>query len=442
MKSVKPNKIYVGDCRKVMRQWNPRSIDMCVTSPPYWGLRDYNTNPLIWDNDVNCEHVWDKIKYGGRNKREVDKDPLRKINLNPNGKAEYCNKCGAWKGSLGLEPDFNLYIKHLVEIFDQVKRVLKDSGSCWVNIGDIYGGNTTERTNSNKKNKVLKFPKSGDYNRKRKKIVGYTKSLVMIPFRFAIEMVNHGWILRNTIIWHKPNCMPSSAKDRFTVDFEYLFFFSKKRKYYFEQQFEDYVNVEKEIKRIMSNNNLNNRTDNASPKAISNVSQKAYYERKQQELKEGKLFPKRNMRSVWKVSTASCSEAHFAIFPQKLVEVPIKAGCPKEICIKCGKPRVTVRNTKSVATRPAKQSKDTNNDIFGANRKRFVSVPLGEYLSDCGCDAGWESGIILDPFAGSGTTAIEALRQKKKFVLIELNRDYAKIAYDRIKDQLGQRGLW
>lgn len=158
-------RVLIGNCAEILKTLPSESIDCVVTSPPYWGLRDYKTEPVEW----------------------------------PDG----------WRGQLGLEPTPQLYIQHLVGIFDEVKRVLKDTGTCWVNLGDTYGGTTKT-----------------------------DKSLAQIPSRFAIAMTDAGWILRNEIIWWKRNCMPSSVKDRFTVDFEKLFFFVKSKKYYFEQQLE------------------------------------------------------------------------------------------------------------------------------------------------------------------------------------------------------------
>jgi DNA modification methylase len=171
-------KIYQGDSLEILKTMPSESVDMVITSPPYYALRDYGV-----------------------------------------------------EGQLGLEPTFQEYINKLCDIFDEVKRVLKKSGSCWVNLGDSYGG-------TGDKNEY-KDPKNPDGRNGQKISLTknvFQKCLLQIPARFAIEMTNRGWILRNKIIWHKPNCMPSSVKDRFTVDFEELFFFVKNKKYYFEQQ--------------------------------------------------------------------------------------------------------------------------------------------------------------------------------------------------------------
>ena len=133
-------------------------VDCCISSPPYWALRDYNIKSVIWDGDIDCDHIW-----------------TDHLSLNILKEHVFCVYCGAWYGTLGLEPNFELYIKHLCDIYDQIKKVLKPTGTCWVNLGDSYGGATTERTNSNKKNFVLKFPKANDPNHKRRNVKGFQK---------------------------------------------------------------------------------------------------------------------------------------------------------------------------------------------------------------------------------------------------------------------------
>jgi site-specific DNA-methyltransferase (adenine-specific) len=158
------NKIFIGDALEILQEFPDSFVDMCITSPPYYGLRDYGV-----------------------------------------------------QGQLGQESDFNLYIDKLLAIFDEVKRILKKKGTCWVNISDTYED----------------------------------KSLLGIPFQFVQGMLNKGWILRNTIIWHKPNAMPINVKDRFTIDFEYLFFFSKNKKYYYKTN--HFISVSGMIYRMKQN---------------------------------------------------------------------------------------------------------------------------------------------------------------------------------------------
>ena len=240
------NEIIQGDCLEVLKGMQSESVDCSVTSPPYWALRDYKIEPIVWDGDSNCEHEWtDEIKKWHSDRGNGNVKEVFDASFQVNGtKHSFCSKCNAWRGQLGLEPTFELYIQHLCDIFDEVKRVLKKEGTCWVNLGDTFSGSGGSGGSG------------GDYNQggmregqprfKQTKPNDLSpKSLCMIPYRFAIEMQNRGWTLRNILIWWKPNCMPSSAKDRFTVDFEPVFFFSKSKKYYFETQYEPHLSSSK-----------------------------------------------------------------------------------------------------------------------------------------------------------------------------------------------------
>ena len=216
------NKIYIGNALEILREFPDNFIDMCITSPPYWNLRDYGVD-----------------------------------------------------GQIGLEKTPEEYIDNLITIFDWIQLKLKNTGTCWVNIGDTY----------------------------------YNKSLANIPELFSIGMKKSGWYKRNTIIWHKPNCMPSSVKDRFTVDFEYLFFFTKNKKYYFEQQIEPAKDVS--IKRyeygLHTRENEVVYPGNRKNGFHSTDKMKNYFK-----------DPKnRNKRTVWKIVPKSYKGAHFAIFPEK-----------------------------------------------------------------------------------------------------------------------------
>lgn len=265
--------IIIGNCLDVLRTMPSDSIDCVVTSPPYWSLRDYQSEPAIWGGDAECEHDWHEhieSARGGVGKNAnvgANRDGVANNRGHPTV-TQYCHKCGAWKGQLGLEPTPFEYIEHLLMIFDEVKRVLKPTGACWVNIGDTYNGAKNGKVSTD------------TFHKETVEGIG-KKSLVQIPSRFAIGMTDHGWILRNEIIWHKPNVMPQSMKDRFTVDFEKMYFFTKEPTYYFVQQ------------------------------------------------KEQSAGSERNMRTTWSISTQASSEDHCAMFPQKLVEIPIMSTCQK-----------------------------------------------------------------------------------------------------------------
>ncbi len=370
--------ILHGDCLVKLKEIDEKSVNMCMTSPPYWALRDYGT--ASWDGgDKNCDHIANPKATKKFGNEEFNKNrPSREETKTAGYYENVCPKCGARRidKQLGLEPTFEEYVNKLCDIFDQVKRVLRDDGTCWVNMGDTYSGTSSKGDYRDPKYKEGRNGQSISLNAKTSLP---SKCLLMIPMRFAIEMANRGWILRNTIIWHKPNCMPSSASDRFTVDFEYIFFFSKNKNYYFETQREKRkYDFDKSIKYDSKGN----------PTYKAKVTKEDRDKIRNRGIKEGFKFDKaynnplgRIKRTVWKITTRSYPEAHFATYPEELCETPIKAGCP-------------------------------------------------------------EGGIVLDPFFGAGTTGFVALKQNKKFIGIELNEEYIKIAEARLKPYIEQQPLF
>ena len=356
-------KIIQGDALTVLKTLDSESVNCCVTSPPYWALRDYSACSC----SVKRNYSEAMRTYGGANRTDgvggtiSPTDPRCKKEPDPD-----CPSCKGTgknleieKSQLGLESTFQEYITKLCDIFDEVKRVLRKDGTCWVNLGDTYGGsgNSTGHTEETK-NLGYTTSKMGASKGNQDTTKGYEKCLLQIPSRFSIEMCNCGWILRNTIIWYKPNCMPSSVKDRFTVDFEYIFFFVKNKKYWFEQQ------KEKTLTKDNSNRNrditkLNNTPGRSKMKGL-----------------KVNNYDFKNKRCVWKITTKPFKEAHFAVFPEELVETPLKAGCPKR-------------------------------------------------------------GVVIDPFCGSGTTGVVAKKQGKEFIGIELNKDYIAMAEKRIANTQG-----
>jgi len=394
-------------------------------------LRDYGIEPTIWDGEEGCEHEWGNKTITLKHK-SGETNPGKESWFKDSGASDdkgncFCTKCGAWRGSLGLEPTFELYIKHLCDIFDEVKRVLRKDGTCWVNLGDSYNshtfGNSTLGGGLQKKlvQKEEAFPRW----RKAPKNLG-DKSLCLIPQRFAIEMVNRGWILRNTIIWHKPNCMPSSAKDRFTVDFEYVYFFVKSKKYWFEQVFEE-LNYDsfRETKRGKN-----------QPKAkLGDLMSASVNARKS--LDGWKINPNgRNKRAVWTIPTKPFPEAHFAVYPEALIEPMIQAGCPKYVCKKCGKAREKIyKETREYQSKNVGGKSQLNGNIEVGKRfkDRYNVIHKELGYTDCGCNAGFEGGIVLDPFSGAGTTAVVAKKQGKRYLGIELKKEYIDMANKKIR---------
>ena len=262
-------------------------------------------------------------------------------------------------------------------------------------------------------------------------------------------MVNRGWIALNKIIWYKRNCMPSSADDRFTVDFEPIFFFTKTQKYYFEQQFEP----QSENTHSRYSQNVENGIEPVNEaKQNSKELNRPGYNDFRKYTPQTFLPMGRNKRTVWQISTEPTPEAHFATFPQKLIETPIKAGCPEHICTKCGKPKEKIIQT------PKLNGSESFDGKWGEADKQSVGYRMqgnmkkireltGEHdpvwprkligYTDCGCGSSFEPGIVLDPFMGAGTTAIVARKLNRNYIDIEMNKDYIKIAKSRMSKELG-----
>ena len=330
------NTTYTGHNIDILSTFPSRSIDCIITSPPYFQLRDYGTEHQIWGGDDNCTHEFESKQIKIYNNNGKGKTGLRNGNVNENedyikgtdfnnNTFSFCSKCNAWKGELGLEPTFQLYIKHLLSVFEECKRVLKDEGTIWVNLGDSYsgGGNGSGDTTTTNRNKpetykeIYKGQKSGKQSLQ-------SKCLLNIPSRFAIAMTDElGLILRNNIIWHKNNCMPSSATDRFTVDFENIMFFTKKKKYYFEQQFEKSVDPESYSERRARTLPRQFHTDK------KHFAKAGSYDENGIDRGAGKTYPNRNMRTVWNINTFASKDKHYAMYPEKLLVRMIEAGCPK-----------------------------------------------------------------------------------------------------------------
>jgi site-specific DNA-methyltransferase (adenine-specific) len=442
---MEANKILSGDALTELKKLPSESISCIMTSPPYWALRDYGIDvETIWDAKDSCEHEWitkERYVHRGSAPNTVHGAILAGgLEVDWKTKDGFCSKCGAWKGQLGLEPTFDLYIKHLCDIFDEAKRVLRKDGTCWVNLGDTYysisGGKfQNDNVGSSNNNKLSGL---SDTNKLKGGDELESKNLCNIPARFSIEMQNRGWILRNVIIWHKPNCMPSSVKDRFTVDFEYIFFFVKSKKYWFETQYEPSQYEDREQRRKYGWHGNTNRgypsgpqnhmnTHFQNPKAIKSV------------IENG-----RNKRAVWRICPKPFKEAHFAVYPEELCETPIKAGCPEFICKKCGKAREKIYESKGTGIDYSNNSNYEKQVPDGITRNAQHKVNA-EYrykgLSNCNCNAGFESGIVLDMFMGAGTTALVSLKQNKRFIGIELQPKYIEIAMKRLKPYLDQTKL-
>jgi len=298
------NRIYQGDCIEQMKLFPDESIDCCVTSPPYWGLRDYGHDDQI-----------------------------------------------------GLEETPEEYVSKMVAVFHEVKRVLKPEGTLFLNLGDSYAGSGKGAWENKDVQKEVYVPDPNSPQCKIPKVpFGLKpKDLVGIPWLVAFALRSDGWYLRQDIIWHKPNPMPESVTDRCTKSHEYIFLMSKSAKYYYDAE----AIAEKQESTSKSFNGSKGNKSGAN--GDKNDSGRAGIER----------TGFRNKRSVWTVTTKPFSEAHFATYPEKLITPCILAGCPV-------------------------------------------------------------GGVVLDPFFGSGTTGVVAIKNNRQWVGCELNRDYIDIAEKRI----------
>lgn len=229
------NQILHGDARRVLAETPQESVDLAVTSPPYYGLRKYPGDAaMTWGGKIDCEHEWRKeetfIHQSGNPTSSTATVGNTKLGIGkPIGKSFSCLKCDAWKGQLGLEPDVRLYIGHLMEVCRAVKRVLKPTGSFYLNVGDSFSGSGGAGGDYN-----LGGLKEGQPRYKQGSSGLPEKCLVGLPWRVALRMIDtEGWILRNAIIWHKPNHMPSSVRDRLTNSYEFVFHFVKQGDYYY-----------------------------------------------------------------------------------------------------------------------------------------------------------------------------------------------------------------
>jgi len=317
--------ILVGDCVKMMKYLPDGRVNCCVTSPPYFGLRDYGVD-----------------------------------------------------GQIGLEETPEQYISKLVEVFREVRRVLRDDGTLWVNIGDSYAslprGGRKESPGVGATqaigpiHRAVKWGSGGGTNFHWELPGGIKqKDLIGIPWMLAFALRADGWYLRQDIIWHKPNPMPESVRDRCTKAHEYIFLLSKSPKYYFDAE----AIKEPATGRPSGNkgkswgtNETRVRADGAGKVETTRGIPYAGAET-------------RNRRSVWTVSTKPFKGAHFATFPPDLIEPCVLAGCP-------------------------------------------------------------EGGLVLDPFGGSGTTGMVANQHGRNAILTELNPEYAEIATSRIASVGGE----
>jgi DNA modification methylase len=454
------NKIEFGDCREIMKRWIDEGVKIqtCITSPPYYGLRDYGVD-----------------------------------------------------GQVGLEKSVDDYVNNMVEVFNHVKELLTDDGTLWLNLGDTY----SDTRWSSGGGQIMNKNKDEHRSLQHEKNTGLpSKNLIGIPWKVAFALQADGWILRQDIIWHKPNPMPESVRDRCTKSHEYIFLLSKSPQYYF-----DHVAIKEQ---------------GVTPAGTKGA--KGSVERQNQfgvnaRPPEYKIYDgMRNKRDVWTVNVRPYKGAHFATYPTALIEPCIKAGSPEKICVKCNTPYK--RQTKIERNLTLEEVEQIRNNIIETNKEKkpyaiidkefrnqvieYRNLPnhdeLREYLQSnrnlvgltideietafgtqaphhwfekggsypdkedwiklkqmlllddkydkqmteifyksglkcdnnyldeglvkqCKCDTNeTKSGIVFDPFMGSGTTAQVAKQLGRQYLGCELNKEYEKLQQERINN--------
>ncbi len=419
------------------------SVQCVVTSPPYWGLRKYSgEQDLIW-GDTHCEHEWGAVMTTYRTAYESktkwqhvagdSKDTNEIYERSPGtfrhnvGQGNFCSLCGAWKGGYGLEPTPELYVQHTIEILREIRRVLRKDGVVFWNIGDsYYGSGQGAWDNPSDAVKEVYIPKVGELPKKESRTLK-PKDICLIPFRVAIAAQDDGWWVRSVIIWSKPNPMPESVADRPTESHEYILMLTKSARYYWDA----------DAVREAQTGNAHSRGTEIGNEAYQEA-RGSYHGFKSPELN---LPAGRNIRTVWEFPTQPYPEAHFAVFPEKLPEICIKAATPEVgCCSKCGSPWERIVESKQYPrhdTEPHDLATDGDGANKGKHAKPTETKTIG-WQPTCKCNSIKPPvpSIVLDPFSGAGTTLWVAKKLNRKAVGFDISEEYCELIKKRNRQQV------
>ena len=435
--------MHCGDAREVLASMEPDSVHCVVTSPPYWGLRDYGLEPVIWGGREGCLHVWgaEKVRVVGRN----DSGASPSSGVGFHGQAEgyggsrnasqgsTCSLCGAWRGTLGNEPQVEGYLAHLIEVFRAVKRVLRDDGTLWLNMGDSYAAHPGQRKTTDAAGPKQQTNTGSTAASSRHAESLKPKDLIMMPARVALALQADGWWVRSDIIWHKPNPMPESVRDRPTSAHEHVFMLTKSARYYWDQEAVREVGQEHKGRA-----GTFARNGAVSEHVLPNQAAAEHRSERTDRVPAG-----RNLRNVWTMATQPYPEAHFATFPERLPETCILAGTSERgVCPSCGAPWARVIEKGDLQEHPDRMNRNVRNvaDYDGAGYATRGNT-LGlvrdtktiDWRPTCDCPAAPAiPATVLDPFAGSGTTGLVAARLGRRALLIDASLEYCDLARERI----------
>jgi DNA modification methylase len=450
-------RILAGHVLDRLAELPAQSVHCVVSSPPYFGLRSYGTEPQVWGGDQNCCHLFGKEARGhnpGRSDHGTG-DPTSRLGPARDGipggsdqgrsavsTGAFCSRCGSWRGDLGLEPTLDLYLDHMVEVMRAVRRVLRSDGTVWLNIGDSYAA-----TQGGRQAAIGELPKDGKtrYAHGKPKdrtdvdVGGWAnrnhairvipsassgfkpKDLMLIPWRLAIRLQDDGWFVRSAICWAKTAPMPESVTDRPTSSWEPVFLLSRAARYFYNAE---------AVKETATHGEL---FHGAYPAGGRDAARNG---------RDGSITATRNLRNVWNLSPAPFPDAHFATFPSEIPRRAIMAGTSeKGVCPQCAAPWVRQTSHRYVKS-PAHGEGSVigrhyytgSNGWDGAGYPRLnkETETIG-WQQSCSCAAAEPApATVLDPFLGSGTTALVADQLQRNCIGIELNPDYAKMAADRI----------
>ncbi|MCA1571317.1 MAG: site-specific DNA-methyltransferase [Chloroflexi bacterium] len=412
------------------------SVHCVVTSPPYWGLRDYGT--AEWEGgDLECDHRSPTMREGRNENRPklAGSEATNQAQLLLAHRTG-CGKCGAVKvdRQLGLEATPEEYVERMVAVFREVRRVLREDGTVWLNLGDSYAGNRSYQVPDSKHRDVGNSRGMTVSRRRDDALIPRTdlsvpgpkpKDLVGIPWRVAFALQADGWWLRSAIVWAKPNPMPESVRDRPTSSYEMLFLLAKSERYYYDA---DAIR-EPDVAGHKSGNGYA-RVD------TKNIGYRLSYGGRGQE-EQWLPGAGRNKRNVWTIATKPFPEAHFATFPEDLVTPCVLAGTSEHgCCAECRAPWAQEvelgGSTRKNGDGPATDSRffpsgGAYHGRLGERERRSVG-----WAQSCSCTAATKPCTVLDPFAGAGTVGVVCSKLGRDFVGIELSPEYAAMARRRI----------
>ncbi len=444
-----PNSCYIGDCRDGLRAIAEAGITVqtVVTSPPYWALRDYGLKPSVWGGDPECEHHWGEqiwmhkggphgdgvLLEGGRSVVDAQAE-VKEI---PAG--QFCQKCGAWHGCLGLEPNPHLFIEHMVEVMALVYDLLAQDGTVWLNMGDSYASDGAGRQPTTKAGPRVPVGWTERARPERAVARGLLKpkDLCMMPHRLAIALQDWGWWVRQDIVWSKPSPMPESAKDRCTKSHEYIFLLSKSKRYYYDQDaIKEPVSPDTHARyaRARSPSDYPGSQTIASSFDHMKVGPKVAgwdYEADGEghsAIKHAKRGPKdegradQGLRDSTKFGRGAGWREQ-GVHP-KAVGVTREDGKANESFSAAVKDTVSMRNKRSVWTVASEAFPDAH----------FATFPR-KLIEPCILAGSRKGDIVLDPFLGSGTTAQVAEHLGRQWVGCEANPEYVKMQADRLRQR-------